>query len=90
MNRTTIVLPDDIKAEALKRAQAKGVSFGSLVREALGKLLQEPSENAAQRSRRQAVEAMLQFGHHAPAGPSDLSERLDDHLYGPPKARRAS
>ena len=90
MNRTTIVLPDDIKAEALKRAQAQGVSFGALVREALGKLMQEPSENAAQRSRRQAVAAMLQFSQHAQAGPVDLSERLDDYLYGPPKTRRTS
>jgi hypothetical protein len=90
MNRTTIVLPDDIKAAALKRAQAEGVSFGSLVREALGKLLREPSQNAARRSRRQAVAALLEFGHHAPAGPTDLSERLDDYLYGPPKSRRAS
>ena len=90
MNRTTIVLPDDIKAAALKRAQAKGVSFGALLREALGKLLQEPSENATQRSRRQAVDAMLQFSQHAPAGPADLSERLDDHLYGPRKTRRTS
>jgi hypothetical protein len=90
MNRTTIVLPQDIKAAALKRAQARGVSFGALVREALDKLLQEPAENAAQRSRRQAVAALLQFGQQAPAGPADLSARLDDHLYGPAKARRAS
>lgn len=90
MNRTTIVLPEDIKAAALKRARAEGVSFGSLVREALGKLLCEPSENAARRSRRQAVAALLRFGQHAPAGPADLSERLDDYLYGPPKARRTS
>lgn len=90
MNRTTIVLPHDIKTAALKRAQARGVSFGALVREALDKLLREPTEDAAQRSRRQAVSAMLQFGQQGAAGPADLSVRLDEHLYGPVKAKRTS
>lgn len=88
MNRTTIVLPQDIKAAAMKQAQARGVSFGALVREALDKLLREPTENSAQRSRRQSVTALLQFSQQSPAGPTDLSERLDDHLYGPAKPRR--
>lgn len=87
MNRTTIVLPDDIKAEALRRARAKGVSFGALVREALEKYLTTPAEDAAQHSRRQAIEAMLRFSQHSPAGPPELSERLDEFLYGTPKTR---
>lgn len=90
MNRTTIVLPDDVKAEALKRARAKGVSFGALMREALDRLLKEPAEDAAQQSRRKAVEAMLRFGEDAPAGPPQLSDRLDDYLYGGPTARSES
>ena len=90
MNRTTIVLPDDIKAEALKRARTVGVSFGAIVREALTKLLQQPVEDASQRSRRQAIDAMLRFADGAPAGPPDLTARLDDYLYGPPPRRRNS
>ena len=90
MNRTTIVLPDAVKAEALKRARAKGVSFGALVREALDRFLKEPAEDASQRSRRQAIEAMLRFGDDAPSGPPDLAERLDDHLYGDTPARSES
>jgi Arc/MetJ family transcription regulator len=85
MNRTTIVLPDDLKAEALKRARVKGISFGALVREALDNLLTGPVEDATQQSRRQAIEAMLRFSEHAPAGPPDLSDRLDDYLYGASK-----
>jgi len=88
MNRTTIVLPDDVKAQAIKQARVRGISFGELVREALHKFLDEPSEDATQRSRRESVAAMLRFGADAPAGPSDLSERLDDYLYGNPQERR--
>lgn len=92
MNRTTIVLPEDVKAEAMKRARARGTSFGGLVREALDRFLREPSggEDTSQRERRQAVEAMLRFGRHAPPGPKDLSENLDDYLYGHKSTRRGS
>ncbi len=90
MNRTTIVLTDDLKVEASRRARARGVSFGALVREALDKLLKEPSESVAQQSRRKAVEVMLRFSDDAPAGPPHLSERLDDDLYGGPPARSRS
>ena len=82
MNRTTIVLSDDIKSEALKQARAKGISFGALVREALSRFLVEPMEDKTQRVRRKAVEDMLHFGQNTPDGPSDLSERLDDYVYG--------
>jgi Arc/MetJ-type ribon-helix-helix transcriptional regulator len=87
MNRTTVVLPDNLKAQAMKTAQAKGISFGELVREAIEKLLATSGEDASQRSRRQAIAAMLQFAETAPAGPADLSERLDDYLYGKPSKK---
>ena len=87
MNRTTIVLPDEVKAQALKQARAKGISFGAFIREAVEKFLAEPTEDASQRSRREAISAMLRFGENAPAGPHDLSERLDDYLYGHPQDR---
>jgi post-segregation antitoxin (ccd killing protein) len=89
MNRTTIVLPDELKAQAIKQARAKGISFGALIREAVEKFLAEPAEDASQRSRRQAIAAMLRFGENAPAGPHDLSERLDDYLYGRQDGRSA-
>lgn len=90
MNRTTVVLPDTLKAQAMKTAQAKGISFGELVREAIEKLLSAPGESASQRSRRQSVTAMLQFAETAPSGPADLSERLDDYLYGKPSKKSPS
>ena len=82
MNRTTIVLPDDIKLQAQERARAQGVSFGALVREAITRYLVRPAEDTTRRARREAVEAMLCFGDDAAAGPPDLSEHLDDYLYG--------
>jgi hypothetical protein len=88
MNRTTIVLPDDIKSEAVKRAQSKGISFGAFVREAIARLLAEPTEDTTQRARREAIEAMLRFSQDAPPGPKDLAEHLDDYLYGRAKVGR--
>jgi Arc/MetJ family transcription regulator len=90
MNRTTIVLPSDVKAEAMRRARARGISFGELVREALARLLREPGEDANRRARRQAVQAMLRFARHAPAGPRDLSANLNDYLYNGKRTRRRS
>jgi hypothetical protein len=83
MNRTTIVLPEDIKAQAMKRARARGISFAELIREALARLLSEPDgEDTARRERREAIEGMLNFARHARPGPRDLSENLDDYVYG--------
>jgi hypothetical protein len=87
MNRTTVVLPDNLKAQAMKTAQAKGISFGELVREAIENFLATTGEDASQRSRRQSVVAMLQFAETAPPGPADLSERFDDYLYGTPSEK---
>jgi Arc/MetJ family transcription regulator len=89
MNRTTIVLPEDVKAQAMKRARAQGISFGELIREALARLLREPGgEDEGRRKRRQAIEAMLRFGRRANPGPKDLSSNLDDYLYGDKPIRR--
>jgi hypothetical protein len=88
MNRTTIVLPEKVKAQAMKQARARGISFGELMREALGRELRGAGgEDAARRRRRGAIEAMLRFGQHARPGPRDLSARLDDYLYGSKKAK---
>ena len=88
MNRTTIVLPEDVKDQAMKVAHAKGISFGSLVWEALSKFLSEPSADATQRARQREINTLLRFSEDAPSGPPDLSERLDDYLYGNAKEHR--
>ncbi|NLH73901.1 MAG: hypothetical protein GX456_12675 [Verrucomicrobia bacterium] len=47
----------------------------------------QPAEDAAQKSRRQAIEAMPQLAEHAPYGPPDSSERLDGYLYSDVKTQ---
>lgn len=76
MHRTTIMLPDDLRNRALRRAEELGVSLGELVRESLDSLLN--------RSRRPAADDPL-FADNAVfrgESPDDLSENHDHHLYG--------
>ena len=76
MHRTTIMLPEELKAQAERRARRLGVSFGKLVREALAAhLATEPP--AATRDPLFADHAV----YDGPV-PSDLSEQHDDYLYG--------
>jgi hypothetical protein len=46
MQRTTIMLPNDLKARALRRAKELGVSFGEFVRESLSAQLSRADQNA--------------------------------------------
>jgi hypothetical protein len=39
MQRTTIVLPPELKSRATERARAMGISFGELARQALERML---------------------------------------------------
>lgn len=44
MQRTTILLPAELKRRAVKRAKERGVSFGELVRKALAAHLRDVSD----------------------------------------------
>lgn len=76
MHRTTIMLPEGLKARATQRAARLGISFGQLVREALeahlGEVYAEPGADPL-------------FAHDVvydgPA-PTDLAARHDAFLYG--------
>ena len=83
MNRTTVVLPKSLKVQAVKRARARGISFGELLREALTDNLRQPhAVDREKQKRRDAINEMLKFSQHAQPGPKDLAENLDDYLYG--------
>ncbi len=81
MQRTTIMLPRDLKQRAAREARARGVSLGELIREALQSLLR--------RGDRDAAEDPLMADRAVYDGPlpADTSERHDDLLYGPAKRR---
>lgn len=74
MNRTTILLPAELRAKASAHARQKGISLGELIRRSL----------EAAVSRRPAGGDMLLADRAVYSGdaPADLSERHDDHLYG--------
>ena len=74
MERTTIMLPPELKARALRRARESGKSLGELMREALEVILREEGEKT--RDPFFADTAVFE----GPA-PSDLSANLDHYLY---------
>ena len=81
MQRTTIMLPRDLKQRAAREAQARGVSLGGLIREALAALLRRGTEHAGE-------DPLIADGavYDGPI-PADTSARHDDLLYGPAKSR---
>lgn len=76
MHRTTILIPEDLKATAQRYARRHGMSLGDLIRESLQqRLLQETGESRAEDSlfADQAV--------YKGDAPGDLASRHDDYLY---------
>jgi hypothetical protein len=81
MHRTTVMLPRDLKERAVREAQARGVSLGELIREALAALMR--------RDRGISTDDPLIADSAVYDGPipADTAERHDDLLYGPAKDR---
>jgi hypothetical protein len=81
MQRTTIMLPRDLKQRAAREARSRGVSLGELIREALASLLRSDPEAAG-------VDPMIgdTAVYDGPV-PADTSERHDEQLYGRSKRR---
>ncbi len=77
MKRTTIMLPEDLKARAENRARNQGVSLGELVRLALERLLERTRKGGGAEDPLFADEAV-----HTGKNPRDLSEHHDRYLYG--------
>jgi len=76
MHRTTIMLPPELKARSVRLARKRGISLGELIREALERLVQSPSESVE--------EDPLFTDDEVYTGrvPEDLSQRHDDFLMG--------
>ncbi len=77
MKRTTIMLPEDLKMRALKRADIVGLSLGGFIRESLEKSLQTPDVDQADDDPFLADNATFQG-----KTPGDLALKHDDYLYG--------
>ena len=77
MKRTTIMLPDDLKIRALKRAELLGLSLGGFIRESLEKTLQSPSMDQADDDPFFADDVVFKG-----QTPKDLALKHDDYLYG--------
>lgn len=74
MDRTTIMLPADLKARALRRARKLGVSLGQLIRDSLTSSLQTPDKSPDSLFADDAV--------YGDATASDVAKNHDDYLYG--------
>ncbi|MGH7856436.1 MAG: hypothetical protein ACREQY_03830 [Candidatus Binatia bacterium] len=75
MKRTTVMLPSELKAKAEQRAREKGLSFGEVVRESLGRYLRAEGGQ-------KAVDSLFadQAVFDGPV-PRDLSADHDRYLY---------
>jgi hypothetical protein len=80
MQRTTIMLPRNLKMRASRHAGRLGISVGELIRQSLAAIIYRPTDRAREDPlfADQAV-----FGGQAPR---DLAKHHDRHLYGEPPA----
>ncbi len=79
MHRTTVMLPDDLRGRALRRARELGVSLGELIRQSLDAQLarnRTPTEEDALFADRAVFTG---------EAPSNLSQNHDRYLYGDPE-----
>ena len=76
MKKTTIILPNDLKMRAVKKARKQGISLGEFIRQAL-KLALQPSKSQYQTDPFFHDERLF-----TGETPSDLSKNHDTYLYG--------
>ena len=76
MQRTTIMLPPELKEKATRRAREKGISLGELLRESLTIALE--AKEASLRKDDPLFADQVVFDGEAP---EDIAERHDRHLY---------
>jgi hypothetical protein len=78
MKRTTVMLPEELRARAARRARKLGVSLGEFIRRAMESLLRAQSPAGDDPLLRDDAV------YEGPA-PRDVAERHDDYLYDRPK-----
>lgn len=76
MKRTTIMIPEDLKIRAARRANAVGISLGGFIRESLEKALKSDSKVAHDDS------YMSDDSVYEDDIPADLAQNHDKYLYG--------
>jgi len=76
MKRTTVMLPEELRARATLRARRLGVSLGQFIRRAMESLL-ETSKGAREEDTLLCDDAV----YEGPA-PRDLAARHDEYLHG--------
>jgi hypothetical protein len=76
MNRTTVLLPFELKGRALKRAHERGISFGEFLREALSEFLESTSTPASKTDTLFQDDALFRG-----KTPASLSSDTDRFLY---------
>ena len=76
MHRTTVMLPQDLKNQALQQARERGVSLGEIVRQSLIAHLQSLKETKGEDPF--LADSAIFEGE----APRDLSENHDVYLYG--------
>jgi hypothetical protein len=86
-DRTTIVLPPELKRRAVSRARHQGISFGEFVRRAVERQLTRPADKVIKvpwkrGSRKTGDPFWDNLVTYHDDGPTDLSVRHDDYLYG--------
>lgn len=76
MKRTTIMLSEDLKIRAANYCKQKGISLGSLLREALERRIQEAENDGQGQDSLFADQAV-----HQGDVPMDISQNHDAYLY---------
>lgn len=79
MHRTTVMIPDELKDEAVKQARERGVSLGHFVREALRESVERIERKRARVGEDPLFADEAVFEGHLPAG---AGGHHDDELYG--------
>jgi hypothetical protein len=75
MKRTTVMIPAELKARALRQARKRGVSLGSMIRESLESSLENSASDASEDP---LFADMAVYGGPVP---KNLSEAHDEYLY---------
>ncbi|MFP4521716.1 MAG: CopG family transcriptional regulator [Fibrobacterota bacterium] len=76
MNRTTVMLPENLKKEIMKYASKNGMSLGEFIRTSCERYLAEHGAKSRGDSIFSARYIIRQ------KGPSDVSENIDKYIYG--------
>jgi hypothetical protein len=74
MTRTSIMLPNPLKSRVARRAKGLGMTVEQFIRHSL--------EQSAPSQPRRPRKAVLKLDIYKGPGPSDVSQNVDEYLYG--------